>query len=361
MVKHSSGILYSTKKSSNDTLYQEIEQEVKDSIESYSHETITGETLTLGAGTVSEPSFHFTGDADCGIYKPISNTVAISAGNKAVGVFAPTTIDFDTTEFEIKDGIDILCRVNANGQILGDDRYSLGFSNPTFSFHNDEDTGLYLSAPSTLGFSTGGNEKVTFSFNTANFNNDIEIANTKELRTDRITTTTATPLVLDSTNGYTLNGDLTNSGQAHFLARKAIDQTVATGTATDIDFESDLSSSIVTRLLPTFSEFSFNTTGIFLLTAEIWLEGAITGAREAYFKSSASANLRYGYTRIESNNENNIKFTITSIINVNNPGSTIKLVCAQTSGGNMNFRGSSQFRHSDLSIVKLLREKKSDM
>lgn len=308
--------------------------------------------LDLQNGTETLPALSFEDDQDTGIYRVSSNVLGVSAGNKKVMEIANSTIDFDTGELEIKDGANVLCRVNANGQILGNDHFGLGSADPSFAFTDDENTGMFRVSDNILGFSTNGFSRLELSFNTANFANDIEIANTQELRTDRITTTTATPLVLDSTNGYTLNGDVSNSGQAHFLARKTIDQSIPVLTLTDIDFDADISSSVITRLVPSFSEFSLNTTGVFLITSEVWLENAST-TYEAYFRHSSSANLRYGFTRLTSSNSD-IKFTLTAIINNNDPGATLKLSVSHGAGVPLNFRASSQFRHAELSIVKLL-------
>lgn len=353
MVKTFSNVLYSTKKASNETLFQEIEDEVKDSIEEYSHETIVGDTLTLGSGSVSEPSFHFTGDADCGIYKPIANTLGFSTGNKASLILAPTTTDFFTEEFEIFDNSsNTMMLVNNNGQILANDIYSLGASNPGFSFDTDTNTGMFRVSDNVIGFSTNGNSRLQISFATSNFSNDIEITSTEELRCNNISrTNTGLPLTITASQ-YTLNGDVSNNSQPHFLARKTLDQTIPTGATTAVDYDTDISNSTVVKVLPTLSQFEFNSIGKYLLTAEVWLEGSSAGTREAWFRIDAS-NYRYGYTRIEHVSNTDIKFTLSSIVDINNPSSYVELVVLQDSGGNMTFRGPSQFRSGEFSIVKL--------
>lgn len=183
------------------------------------------------------------------------------------------------------------------------------------------------------------------------FENDVEINSAEELRCNNITATDPLlPLTITSSE-VNLNGNLSNLGQPHILLRKTIDQSLPVLTTTDIDYDTIISNSLITKLLPSNSEFTLNSTGVFLMTGEIWMEGAST-TYEAWFTHSTAVNYRYGFTRLTSSNTD-IKFTISTVILVNDPNSTVKLSCTHSADVPLTFRGPSQFRAGEMSIVKL--------
>lgn len=82
------------------------------------------------------------------------------------------------------------------------------FSNPSFSFANDPDTGVYLPAGNQIGFSTGGGSRMTLS------STSVSIANTGSFVVDPLTTLSG---------GATVNGTLTANAPSIFSNTVTVD------------------------------------------------------------------------------------------------------------------------------------------
>lgn len=93
----------------------------------------TGRLLTPD-GSVSNPTFSFTGDSDTGIFRSGTNQLTIAAGGSAVANFVATHCDF-------------------NQQIQS---VSGSASVPQYSFGADTDTGFYRDTSDQIAISLGG-------------------------------------------------------------------------------------------------------------------------------------------------------------------------------------------------------------
>jgi hypothetical protein len=97
--------------------------------------TVPTSSSTFADGTAAAPSITFTSDVDTGIYRIGSNSLGITQGGNA-------RLQIDAN------GI-----TSINGVIMGTDGIN---SNPSFTFANDLNTGIYRSASDELAFSAGG-------------------------------------------------------------------------------------------------------------------------------------------------------------------------------------------------------------
>ncbi len=95
-----------------------------------------GRQVLAGVGTIANPSFSFTGDTDTGAYHVAPNEFGIACAGALVGEFAASGL-----------------LMQANTQIVADNG-TAGL--PAFTFTSNSNTGMYRSAASTIGFSTGG-------------------------------------------------------------------------------------------------------------------------------------------------------------------------------------------------------------
>ncbi len=103
-----------------------------------------GLPINAGDGAVGAPSYSFTSSPASGIYSSGSGNVDITVnGTQALN------IEDDRSNFA---GV-----VQAADGVVGE---------PSFSFNNDTDTGMYSVAANSLGFSTGGTNRVTVSSST---------------------------------------------------------------------------------------------------------------------------------------------------------------------------------------------------
>jgi len=95
--------------------------------------------LFVPVGAEGTPSVSFTGDPDTGIYQPAANQVAITTGGSVASLF--------TGAFNI----------HYYPQVLPDGTEV----NPSFTFLNDLNTGIYSAGSDNLGFSAGGSLQMT--------------------------------------------------------------------------------------------------------------------------------------------------------------------------------------------------------
>ena len=96
-------------------------------------------------GTVTAPSYSFAADADTGLYLATAGDVRLAVGGSDV-------IGFDDRY------------ITLGGQQQGVGRMSIlvgGAGTPVYGFEGDVGTGMYRAAAASLGFSTGGAERVT--------------------------------------------------------------------------------------------------------------------------------------------------------------------------------------------------------
>jgi len=137
-------------------------------------------SVSVGLGTVTTPSYTFTGDTNTGIYSTGADNLSVTTGG--VQQLAVTTNSVSVT--------------GAAGVLkVPDGTVSL----PSYSFTSDPDTGFYISAANTIGIACGGIEQVTISTSAVTFN----------------VTVSYTGISVDAgavtTPSYTFNGD-TNTG-----------------------------------------------------------------------------------------------------------------------------------------------------
>ncbi len=106
---------------------------------------LTSTTASVGAGTVTNPSYSFSSDTDTGFYSGTGNTIEISVGG--TNIFDMSSSGFVSS--------------TSGGASLGSAAGSAG--TPTFSFAGDTDTGWYSPSANTLAASSGGTESVRIS------------------------------------------------------------------------------------------------------------------------------------------------------------------------------------------------------
>lgn len=92
------------------------------------------------AGSVSAPTYSFSGDTDSGFYNPSVDQINVAIGGVARAIFYGNGLQMPTAyRIETGDGT---------------------FAAPSYTFTNDTDTGLYTSASNVLDLVTGGNRSL---------------------------------------------------------------------------------------------------------------------------------------------------------------------------------------------------------
>jgi hypothetical protein len=115
-------------------------------------------------GTVSLPAYSFTNDPDTGIYAYGTDTLSITTGGTE-------RARFDANGLTVSDLVGLGGSLNINSylEITGPIDISTSVyvsdgtvSNPTYSFTNDTDTGIYASGTGGLSITAGGTERARF-------------------------------------------------------------------------------------------------------------------------------------------------------------------------------------------------------
>ena len=95
-------------------------------------------TSSFSDGTISSPSLTFTNDTNTGIYRIGSDNLGITLGGTK-------QIDINTTGTTFSNPLR-----NVAGSV----------SNPSYSFSNDINTGIYSNTADTISLTTGGYQKM---------------------------------------------------------------------------------------------------------------------------------------------------------------------------------------------------------
>ena len=97
-------------------------------------------TIAAGGGSAAAPALTFNDDMDTGMYQPSSNSIGFTnGGSQAFRILG-------TSDAYLSAGKAFLANGNAGS--------------PTFSFENDNNTGIYNPFDNTIAFSVGGNERL---------------------------------------------------------------------------------------------------------------------------------------------------------------------------------------------------------
>jgi len=167
--------------------------------------TTAGATLNAGRlqvpnGTAAAPTFTFTGDNNTGIYRVGAGVVGVTAGGTLRASFATALATFTTQILapvgseaaptyamgEVGSGMYMDSPTVMAFAVQGVRRFAVesnGFTfyvplrseingtagSPTYSWNNDEDTGLYLPSVGTIGVSVGGTQRLAISTTLATF------------------------------------------------------------------------------------------------------------------------------------------------------------------------------------------------
>ncbi len=95
-------------------------------------------------GAANDASYTFDADEDTGMYRPASNTVGFTAGGTFTVQMTSTVLAGPRTTTG-----QVVIRTVSVGDAAG----------PTYTFHNDEDTGMYRHNANAIGFSAGGTRR----------------------------------------------------------------------------------------------------------------------------------------------------------------------------------------------------------
>jgi hypothetical protein len=165
-----------------------------------------------GDGSASSPSYTFASDTDTGMYLSGVDAIGFSTdGTLRLEIESDGTLNVaGTTDYETlilaDDDIpnkkyvdDYADTVAASTHLVPDGSASA----PSYSFTNDTDTGIYLSASDTIGFAANGIEQVTISDNKITINGNLEftpqssVSGSNVIYVDDGTNYTASTLVYD--------------------------------------------------------------------------------------------------------------------------------------------------------------------
>ena len=113
-------------------------------------DTISGTTIAASLGSVSVPSYTFSGDINTGIYSPSADVVAIASSGVQV-------VRFEADQGSVFAGPIRGTTISGGSLIIGSDLSAGSFvpTSPTLP-----ENGLYLPLSNTLGFSTNTSEKL---------------------------------------------------------------------------------------------------------------------------------------------------------------------------------------------------------
>jgi hypothetical protein len=107
------------------------------------HRDVAMDSVAVDGGTAAAPGFHFTGDADTGIYSDVANNLYVSTGGTKAGTFG------STGTFTAAEAIQVASGTHAA---------------PTIRFTGDGDTGLTNNGDAdTVYISTGGAKRLKVS------------------------------------------------------------------------------------------------------------------------------------------------------------------------------------------------------
>ncbi len=113
-------------------------------IDSYGTVTLQG-LLRISDGSVGNPSLAFTNDTNTGLFRTNENQVSIACGGILVSTF-------------YTGGLSVSGALSFSSQAYGGDGSII---EPSYSFNSDWNTGMYRITADTLGFSTGGSNRLS--------------------------------------------------------------------------------------------------------------------------------------------------------------------------------------------------------
>lgn len=169
--------------------------------------------IVAPSGTVALPSIYFTGDSNTGFYSSAADEIAVTCNGFQTARFSENdvfinsrlsvssggsstnlalVIQGDTNTGIYSPGADQLALVTNGAEVLvakasslevNQPIYSASGSNllPSYSFLGDVDTGVYLPAADTLGFSTNGVEVFRLTEDLTTVNNNLVVVDGTEL------------------------------------------------------------------------------------------------------------------------------------------------------------------------------------
>ncbi len=99
-----------------------------------------GDTILANVGASSTPGFSFDGDTNTGIFSPYGDAMAFSlGGNERMTIDSGSLYGWQSGSFFIN-------------------LWGGGVTNPSYSFRDDDDTGVFRPAANSIGFTNGGTE-----------------------------------------------------------------------------------------------------------------------------------------------------------------------------------------------------------
>jgi hypothetical protein len=116
-----------------------------------------GQVLGYQGGSAQQPAFSFTGDIDTGVFRPSDNAWSIAtAGVERLRVLPNGNIGINAPNADER--LDVGGNIRTSSQFLG----QIGNSavNPSFSWSEDRDTGMFLRGQGDIGISTSGNTRM---------------------------------------------------------------------------------------------------------------------------------------------------------------------------------------------------------
>jgi len=151
----------------NDAICVTINQTKKASIDengiSISGNITTDSVLYSDEGEASAPSYTFSGDDKTGFFLKGQGQLGITANEAEIAIFE--NIDNASNRLHVKGDINLYKAFTDDGSASG----------PSYSFDDDDNTGMYRKGADNIGFSTGGQERLAIGNNGLNVTGNLTV------------------------------------------------------------------------------------------------------------------------------------------------------------------------------------------
>jgi len=189
---------------------------------------------------------------------------------------------------------------------------------PCLSHNSDSNTGIYFDLADGLGISAGGAERV---------------------------------LVTDTNMNVSV--DQTNTAQPAIFMRQTIAQSVVSNVATPILYDVTVKNQDATAISYAAGTFTINSTGLYLVNAEIYYAADTASFRSILILHSGTPSFRWGHNATEVQAGQTIRMVTSAMIPVTS-GDTIQILARHINGSNLTVGTTADdFNALEASIIKI--------